>query len=63
MFRGSIFYASNGSLLALWFLEHSLLHGANYDDFMVVTIFIDIISFLAIENTCFCLYVMDAWIA
>lgn len=34
-FRGSIFYSSNGSMLALWYLEYSLLHDGVYTEFMV----------------------------
>lgn len=34
-FRGSILYFSNGSMLALWYLEYSLLHDGVYDEFMV----------------------------
>lgn len=51
-------------ILALWSLEHSLLHDVAYDEFMVVFVVISLISLLSARKyICHCHYINVAWIA
>ena len=69
MFRGRIFYASNSALLALWFLEHSLMRNDVHEKYRSLVMLLKthlLLKFHLVKLIMlwYCHYVFyDAWIA